>query len=81
LKKNPTPQHHNDLAITDVLTSAETAELTHIKEGTLRYWRATGQGPAWFRLGPRRIAYRRSDVEQWIRSQFANSYVDPARTA
>ena len=80
MKKNTTPPDQ-DLTITEMLTSAETAELTHIKEGTLRYWRATGQGPPWFRLGPRRIAYRRSDVEQWIRSQFANSYVDPARTA
>ena len=44
-----------------------------MKAGTLRYWRSTGQGPAWFRLGPRKIAYRRSDVERWIREQFDRS--------
>jgi predicted DNA-binding transcriptional regulator AlpA len=65
-----------DLA-TDVITSTETSELTRVKEGTLRYWRATNQGPPWFRLGPRRIAYRRSDVEKWMRKQYERSYVDP----
>ena len=64
--------------LTDVMTSEETSELTHVKAGTLRYWRSTGQGPAWFRLGPRKIAYRRSDVERWMREQFDRSYTDPA---
>lgn len=67
-----------DLA-TDVITSSETSEMTKVAEGTLRYWRSTGQGPAWFRLGPRRIAYRRSDVEKWMRKQYEHSYVDPSQ--
>jgi predicted DNA-binding transcriptional regulator AlpA len=62
----------------EVLSSGETSELTKVKEGTLRYWRSTGQGPAWFRLGPRRIAYLRSDVERWMRTQYEGSYTDPS---
>lgn len=41
-----------------------------INAGTLRYWRATDQGPASFSLGPRgRVVYRRSEVERWIAEQ------------
>jgi prophage regulatory protein len=61
----------------DVLTTEETSWLTHVKEGTLRYWRATNQGPPWFRLGPRKIAYRRSEVEAWMQKQYNASSVDP----
>ena len=67
-----------DLA-SDVLTAQEVHELTHVNQGTLRYWRSIGRGPAWFRLGPRQIAYRRSDVERWLRTQLDNSYTEPAR--
>lgn len=61
----------------DVISSEETSRLTSVREGTLRYWRSTGQGPAWFRLGARKIAYRRSDVERWMGEQYKRSYVDP----
>jgi hypothetical protein len=63
----------------EVLSSAETSELTRVKAGTLRYWRSTGQGPAWFRLGPRKIAYLRGDVESWMRSQYERSYTQPQK--
>jgi predicted DNA-binding transcriptional regulator AlpA len=61
----------------DILTTEEASRLTHVKEGTLRYWRATRQGPPWFKLGPRKIAYRRSQVEAWMREQYDASAVDP----
>jgi predicted DNA-binding transcriptional regulator AlpA len=67
-----------DLA-SDVLTAQEVYELTHVNPGTLRYWRSIGRGPAWFRLGPRKIAYRRSDVERWLQAQLDGSYTEPAR--
>ena len=41
--------------------------------GTLRYWRATRQGPPWFRVGDRRIGYLRSDVEAWLAEQYKTS--------
>jgi predicted DNA-binding transcriptional regulator AlpA len=62
----------------DTTDSEGVSAMTGVKTGTLRYWRSTGQGPAWFRLGPRKIAYRRSDVERWMREQYEASYTDPA---
>lgn len=40
-----------------------------IAVGTLKSWRHDGYGPDWFRLGQRRIVYRRSVVEAWITEQ------------
>jgi hypothetical protein len=39
-----------------------------IPEGTLRYYRSTGVGPASFWLAGR-IKYRRADVRAWIADQ------------
>jgi predicted DNA-binding transcriptional regulator AlpA len=32
---------------------------------TAQRWRLTGDGPAWVRLGRRRVGYRLSDCEAW----------------
>ena len=32
---------------------------------TAQRWRITGDGPAWVRLGRRRVGYRLSDCEAW----------------
>ena len=49
-----------------LLTVADVAEMTRLSAGTLRYWRALGEGgPASFKLG-RRVMYRRTDVEKWL---------------
>jgi hypothetical protein len=45
-----------------LLTSAETAKALRIRIRTLESWRANNVGPAFVRLGPRRIAYRVRDV-------------------
>jgi hypothetical protein len=37
-----------------------------IPRRTAQRWRATGQGPRYVRLGPRRILYRVADVEAWL---------------
>ena len=50
----------------ELLTIAEVAEMTRLSVGTLRYWRAVGEGgPESFKLG-RRVMYRRADVERWL---------------
>jgi hypothetical protein len=36
---------------------------------TAQRWRSSGAGPKWIRLGPRRILYRVSDVEEWLRDR------------
>ena len=52
----------------ELLTITEVAELLRTPVATLRYWRHLGIGPASFRIG-RRVMYRRTDVEEWIRTQ------------
>jgi predicted DNA-binding transcriptional regulator AlpA len=47
------------------LTEREFSERYHVAQRTVQRWRATGEGPAFVRVGPRRIAYRLSDCEAW----------------
>ena len=54
-----------------LLTTAETAELLHVPIATLRWWRHQGTGPKGFRLGARKIMYRRSDVITWLDRRYA----------
>lgn len=56
--------------IPNLLTTTEAAEALHTPVATLRYWRHVGTGPKSFRLGPRRVMYRRDDVEHWIAEQY-----------
>lgn len=54
----------------EIMTVKEVEEETGIPEGTLRYYRSIGVGPASFRLGGR-VRYRRSDVLAWIAEEEA----------
>jgi predicted DNA-binding transcriptional regulator AlpA len=47
------------------LTEREFAERYHLGRRTVQRWRQSGEGPAWCRLGQRRIVYRLSDIEAW----------------
>lgn len=53
-----------------ILTTAEVAEVLRVPVGTLRYWRHQGTGPKSFRLGAKRVAYMRADVEAWLKQQY-----------
>lgn len=59
-----------------LLTTAEASELLHVPVATLRWWRHTGTGPRSFRLGARKVMYRRSDVIAWLEEQYN---AEPAR--
>jgi predicted DNA-binding transcriptional regulator AlpA len=67
-RKAPSPR-----AVDEVWNEQETSVRTRVSRGTLRYWRHTKQGPRWFRLGDRKIAYLRSDVEAWLVAQYEAS--------
>lgn len=54
----------------ELLTTGEVAQRYRVKEGTLKYWRSIGIGPAYFALG-RRIVYRVSECERWVAEQEA----------
>ncbi|MDG4668642.1 helix-turn-helix domain-containing protein [Mycobacterium sp. 236(2023)] len=49
------------------MTIDEVSAMTRVSPGTLRYWRHTGVGgPPSFKVG-RRVLYRRSVIEEWLR--------------
>lgn len=52
------------------LTTAQTSELLNVPVATLRWWRHTGQGPRSFRMGARKVMYRRADIETWLKSRY-----------
>lgn len=59
----------------EIWSSKNTSTATGIAEGTLAWWRHKndGTGPRWFRLGPRKIAYKKSDVLAWLDAQYSAS--------
>jgi len=55
----------------ELLTTKQVCEQYPVlNAGTMRFWRATDQGPASFTLG-KRVVYRRSEIERWIAEQEA----------
>lgn len=62
----------------DVLLSGKDVEAMTggaVKEGTLAWWRHVndGRGPRWFKLGRKKVVYKRSDVIAWMDEQYAAS--------
>lgn len=50
----------------DLLTTGEAAELTRLSKGTLNRLRVIGGGPKYLKIGPRKVYYRRSDIDAWL---------------
>jgi prophage regulatory protein len=50
----------------EFLTDAQFAALMHVDDRTTLRWRTVGDGPPFVRVGPRRILYRRTDVDAWL---------------
>lgn len=65
--KSPQPARPLD----ELMTCAEVASFIRIPSATLRYWRYIGIGPKSFKMGPRRVLYRREDVQDWVDAQYA----------
>jgi hypothetical protein len=55
---------------TNLLLTAEVADILRVPVGTLRYWRSVGRGPASFKLGAT-VVYRRSAIDAFIDAQEA----------
>ena len=49
-----------------LLTTEEVAELLRLPAATLRWWRHRGSGPKSFKLGAKKVFYKKSDVDAWI---------------
>jgi len=55
-----------------LLSPGETAAALLTNERTLERWRMTGDGPIFVKVG-RRVAYRRSAIEQFLERQARHS--------
>ena len=53
------------MSSTDLLDTAELADLLHASERTVIRWRMQRTGPAWIKAGGR-VLYRRGDVDRWL---------------
>src|SRR5579863_1438448 len=53
----------------EFLTEGETADQLRVNPRTLQRLRQVGGGPPFVKIGPRRIVYRRSDLDEWLRSR------------
>jgi predicted DNA-binding transcriptional regulator AlpA len=53
-----------------LLTTAEAAAVINTPIATMRWWRHQGTGPKAFRLGARKIMYKRSDLIAWLDQQY-----------
>ncbi|CEG85767.1 AlpA family phage regulatory protein [Propionibacterium freudenreichii] len=66
-----------------LLTAADIERLTNgvVKQPTLRWWRHKndGTGPKSFRIGGRKVAYKKSDVLAWLEREYAKA--DETRAA
>jgi len=47
------------------LDEAAAAEMLNVSPRTLQRWRAEGGGPAFTRIGMRRVAYVTAEIERW----------------
>jgi predicted DNA-binding transcriptional regulator AlpA len=56
--------------IDKILTVHEVSQLTRTPIATLRWWRHQGTGPKSFKLGPRKVMYKESDVLSWLEQQY-----------
>ena len=64
----------------DFMTTDQFCKRHHVSHRTAERWRATGEGPAWVRVGPRKVLYRVSDCDAWAASRtFAHRADEMAR--
>jgi predicted DNA-binding transcriptional regulator AlpA len=59
-----------------LIDTVEVSRLTGFPRETLVYWRRTGDGPRWAKIG-RRVVYRPEDVRSWIDSHYPDPPAGP----
>ena len=59
----------------DTLTPKQTAKYMGISEAALRFWRAEGKGPRFFRAGEKLVRYRKVDLDSWIQARLSETSV------
>jgi hypothetical protein len=56
-----------------MLDTDELADFIRVSPDTLRYWRHIDKGPAYFKMGGRKVYYRQEDVDAWLEEQYAGA--------
>jgi predicted DNA-binding transcriptional regulator AlpA len=64
---------HTNAPPTEILLTREAAAHLRAAESTLEKWRIRGDGPPFIRIGPRKIAYRLSDLDAWLEARRSRS--------
>ena len=53
----------------EILTTPQTADFLKLAVSTVEKLRCHGGGPKFIKLGSRRVAYLKSDLEEWLASR------------
>jgi excisionase family DNA binding protein len=62
------------------LRTPEAAKYVALSQSTLTKMRLSGEGPAFVKVGPRAVAYRRSDLDAWLEARVRRSTSDTSQT-
>lgn len=63
-----------------VISEPEAARRLGISPRTLQRWREEGGGPAFVRLGLRRVGYRPADLDAWVAARITGAAGEAAPT-
>jgi len=70
-------RERNHMDTDQLLTTDQAAEILNVPPGTMRWWRYQQTGPKAFRLGGRKVMYKRSDVMAWLERQYSEQVLAP----
>jgi predicted DNA-binding transcriptional regulator AlpA len=66
-----------EMEVDQLLTTGQAAQILNVPPATLRWWRHQQTGPRAFRLGPRKVMYKESDVVSWLEKHYAAGELGP----
>jgi predicted DNA-binding transcriptional regulator AlpA len=58
------------------MRTPEAANYVALAESTLTKMRLTGDGPPFVKVGPRAVAYRKADLDEWLSARVRRSTSD-----
>ena len=65
----PNPRSSGKRSPDDLLSPREAAPLVRLAESTLAKMRQRGDGPAYIQISKRRVAYRLSAIDSWLKAR------------
>lgn len=65
-----------DTSISTCMRTPDAARYVALSESTLTKLRLTGDGPPFVKVGPRAVAYRKSDLDAWLEAHVRHSTSD-----